>query len=232
MLMTGEDIRDISRRVNWILRPENATRDDPTVDQYLCEPKDFSGFLSGDEDYSPQLKRLVAECCRLEPLKRPTLEWAANQAGAGIKRERVRLQAAFGTDAAILEATRMAFTNEQWVEVPHGPFLMMQRPTPGVINNEVIQPWYDFNRGVEVWQDPNAPPLFPPGRTSDTLPAGIKDQKRPFQGDDMVTYVNPGATRAYWRGRPLPKGGRAQGPRSQATNPTDAHSTDGDPMQL
>lgn len=210
MLMTGEQIRDISQRVDWMQRPENSVRDDPTVDKYLCHPERFPGFLNGDEDYSPELKRLVAECCRLEPLKRPTLDSVATEIARGIRQEGTRLRSVFGTDAAIADATRMAFSNEDWHDVPQGPYMMMKRPVPGVIDIDVGQQWFDFSLGVETWQDPNAPPLLPPGRTSETLPAGYPDQVRPFQGRDLVTYVNPGATSTYWRGRPLPNGGRAQ----------------------
>lgn len=47
-------------------------------------------------------------------------------------REKNRLQHEFGDEESILNATRMAFSNEDWKDIPDGPFLWMPKPTPGV----------------------------------------------------------------------------------------------------
>lgn len=218
MLMTGESMPEISRRIDWHYRPGNPTRDNPNMNAYLYRADAFPTHLIGDEDYSPDLKALVSECSRMEPLKRPNLDTVIETIKEGIVRERHRLEDAFGTEAAIREATRVVFSNEEWHDVPQGPFMMMPRPTPGFNEERVGQMWRDFSHNVEAWQDPAEPPLYPPGRTAEVVPPNLQDHVRPFQGPDMMIYVNPGDTAGYYQGPPLPKGGRAQPPVFQDRN--------------
>lgn len=216
LLMALEDILTLSESIDHKLRP-GPERDDPRRNQYLFEVEDFPSFLDPHEEYSYELKRLVQECTRLEPLRRPSVDTVCQQIQNGIFRERERLYQAFGHDEnAIQDATRVAFSNEEWHDVPRGPFLMMDRPIPGDVKNKArIQEWYDFQWQVEQWADPNAPMLIPPGRCTSRVPSSVEDRSRPFWGPDMMLYVPEGMTQGYWQGPPLPRGGRAQPPQQQ-----------------
>lgn len=229
MFMTGEDISNISKRVDALLQVDSIGRDNPAVDKYICKPSLFPTFLSGEEDYSPELKALVADCCRLEPLKRPSADRVKRDIEAGIVRERDRLFHAFDSDQAkIAQATRMAFTNEQWHEIPQGPFAMVPMPKPGdEPGSGVGQFWFEFHHSVEVWQDPDAPPILVPGRTFSKLPRGERDWKRPFTAYDMVMYADQAMMNSYWKGPALPRGGRAQGPPGITSIPTNRSWNDG-----
>lgn len=218
MLMTNEGIREISALVNLRLRPDHPARDNPAMDKFLKRVERFPTKLDPHEDYSPELKELVAEVCRLEPMRRPNLDFVQAKVIEGIQQERYRLRRAFGSEEAIRQATRMAFTNEEWHDVPQGPFTMIPSPIPGDLTTGGSQRWHDFAHAAESWQDPQAPPIYPPGRVSEVVPDNITEKPRPFTGPEMVVYVKPGSVDDYWKGPPLPRGGRAQPPRDLSGN--------------
>lgn len=224
LLMTLEDIEDIHDRVTSLLHPtSNRTRDDENVDQYLFDLEYFPTFLSEDEDYSDELKLLVRECTRIEPTKRPDADVVLQLIYEGIQREHDRLQEEFGDDDEIRRATRVVFTNAEWVEIPEGPFAMMERSTPGrPADDSVRRNWRNLHGYVEEWADPDAPTLVPPRQWTIYQPgdgapiahtAGNQPSdnplSRPFYGNDWILYVDPGFMDNYHQGQPLPRGGRA-----------------------
>lgn len=227
VLMTLEDIRDIDEIVNEKISLNNYRRDDDTVDQYLFELEDFATFLEGDEDYSDELKQLVQQCTRMEPTKRPGIDTILAAIHAGIKQEHDRLHNEFSDDGDIYDATRMAFTNQDWFDVPEGPYEMMPRSVPGAHwggDRKTLFGWREFHHVVEEWADGNAPTLVPPGQykvwgrgdayakywtAKNPEPEDPGYITLPYYGGDMVLYVDENFIRGYHQGRPLPPGGRA-----------------------
>lgn len=229
LLMTLEDIRDVDAIVRHKLSLENVHRDDDNVPQYLFDVEDFSTFLEDNEDYSDELKNLVQECTRLEPMKRPHIDSILSAIHAGIKREHDRLHNEFDDEGDIYDATRMAFTNEDWYDVPEGPYEMIPRSIPSVQgggSDATRRGWRMFHHVVEEWADPTAPTLVPPRqwriwRHGDPGPtywtAGNPEPEQavqyqgtfPFYGSDWVMYTDQNFIRGYHQGRSLPSGGRA-----------------------
>lgn len=232
LLMTLGDVWDLSDLVRKKLGHRNLTRDDDSVPQYLIEPEVFDKFLTGKEQYSDELKNLVRECTRLEPQKRPPIDTILDEVHAGIQREYERLHGEFDDLDELYDATRMAFTNEQWLKVPEGPFKMMPRSKVGVTGGgspDISNAWSEFHHVVEEWADPSDPTLVPPGqwrifRHGDGGPVrwtaahpepdvAVRPAPLPYYGSDWILYTARNLeVDGYHQGPPLPKGGRAWKP--------------------
>lgn len=208
LLMTLRSSTEVDVQVKTKLLKRNPTRDDPDVDQYLFDSSSFETNLPDDEDYSEELKFLVTECTRIEPLKRPGCSELLLDIYEAMVNENDRLQEEFGDDDAIRAATRMAFTNEDWHDVPSGPYTMMPRPIPNVEDRAINRAWERFWEDVTAWCDPDAPKLIPPIQAR-FQPPGLSTQPT-WLGTDHVMYVDRDFIADYWRGPPLHGGGRAK----------------------
>lgn len=212
LLMTNQDIGDISDQVNWKLGANNPDRDNSDIDKYLFEIEEFPTYLADEEDYSDLLKNLVRECTRLEPLKRPQARTICAAIHKGITEEYERLQKEFnGDENWIRHATRVATSDHEWVRIPQGPFSMMPMPVSGVTNNaEINNVWREYESYVVRWHDMNAPVPWPPGAsTGAPVPPNVGMAGRSFIGSDWVLYMNQKDFGYAFQGEQLPRGGRA-----------------------
>jgi len=204
VLMTLKEIEEVDQEIEFTLN-QAASR---VVDDQLYMFEFDDGWLEGtDEDYSEELKSLVRECTRVEPHRRPSTDWLAQQVDEGVHREHNRLQMEFGDEMEILNRTRVQYYNHEWNQTQLGPYDHGVYPNQfESLNGEQMTFWDTFWRYCDQFKDPDAPKLLPPGNLLcwDYTPPGCE-----FVDDSRVLHANWQWARHFHQGQWLHPGGRA-----------------------
>jgi len=234
LLMTLQDGEQLSQLVNDKLNYSDPMKTLPEGDFDLLSPNDFGHGAASptSDDYSPQLKRAVIMCTRIQPSQRPSAASMIAPLQGLMATEATRLRHEFdGDQRVIFENTRLNLTHDDWNQTPAGPFCtnFCVSHTPPA-HRPLDAPWLsyfwgEFWRHCDKFAHPNDARLIPP-TACQPIDVGPNYQNRDYLGSSRVygqrdevvyyPYQYNQPPHSYHSRTFFPPGGRAIKPRTVA----------------